>query len=93
MIEFLIVILGIICWIIPILWIFLKYKIAELFYEVAKMKGHGKKRFILCLCFFTHIVGILYVIALPDLHLRNGSGNGNSGDDTYVIEDEELPQI
>ena len=73
--------------------LFVSYKISELFYKVAKMKGHGEKHFILWLCFFLNIIGYLYVIALPDLYLRNGSGNGNSGDDTYVIEDEELPQI
>ncbi len=83
----------IITWMLLILALFVKYKISELFYKVAKMKGHGDKYVIIWLCFFLSIVGCLYVIALPDLYLRNGSGNGNSGGDTYVIEDEELPQI
>lgn len=74
--------------IIPVLIIVVYFVIwllaAQVFEEIAEMKGHNGKRFFWW-CFFVGPVGMMMVIALPDR--RNGYGNTN---ETVI---DELPDL
>ncbi|MBE6654826.1 MAG: hypothetical protein E7608_05150 [Ruminococcaceae bacterium] len=51
--------------------IYINILIASKFNAVAELKGHGKEVHAFAMCFWLGIIGYLYVISLPDLHLRN----------------------
>ena len=75
-------------WIVGILVVLIiQYFIAKEFQRIAEMKGHHEKRYF-WITFFLWIVGMLLVIALPDLKNRELLQKGQSGEG-----DTSLPEI
>lgn len=65
----------------------IQYFIAREFQRIAELKGHYEKRYF-WITFFLWIVGMLLVIALPDLKNRELLQTGHTGSS-----DDSLPEI
>lgn len=75
-------------WLIGIIVVLIiQYFIAREFQRIAEMKGHYEKRYF-WITFFLWIVGMLLVIALPDLKNRELLQKGQRGSS-----DASLPEI
>ena len=70
-----------------VLGLCIQFFVAKQFEEVAFSKGYGKEEHAFLMVFFLGIVGMLYVIALPDLRNRMIT-RGNSMDSTSLLKHE-----
>lgn len=77
--------LGIIVLIVCVIVLFVWWKIAEEFYDIAVGKGHKDRKYF-WYCFLLSFAGYLLVVALPD------KTNMNIGNEVLQVVDE-LPEI
>ena len=61
--------------------LFVQFRIADEFRNIARSKGHDANRYF-WFCFLFGIPGYLMVVALPDRHLADGTGSADSAEST-----------
>ena len=67
--------------IVPAVFFWIDYLIANLFYKIACQKGHQDRKYF-HFCFWLGIIGYIMVAALPDRSIQNGKVSDNSNEHT-----------